>query len=263
MQFPLKYVGSKAHMAPLIADMICSNQIYIEPFAGSFSCGFALLRSKIITEAVLSDSDFNVYNFWNCLKENALKLYTSILDLKNIHKDSSDNYEKAAYFWWQKHLGNGISANKNLEEMQPQMKGAVSLNLLNSFLYYSELLQHVTLFNRDYVDLLDLYNNKDAFWYLDPPYMKTNNIRFYNKDCENFSHEKLELVIGGIQGSFCLSYDSCDEVINLYKKYTNLELFRYSFRSRMIIPECMILKSNDMLDKISENKLKKFNANKL
>ena len=63
----------------------------------------------------------------------------------------------------------------------------------------------------------------DAFFYLDPPYVGTEN---YYKDIDGFGireHEELARMLKSIKGKFLLSYNDSPIVRELYKDFTIVE----------------------------------------
>ena len=67
-----------------------------------------------------------------------------------------------------------------------------------------------------YEKLIKEYDDKDALFYLDPPYVGTES---YYKTPKGFSindHRNLALILQSIKGKFILSYNDCKIVRELY-----------------------------------------------
>ena len=63
--------------------------------------------------------------------------------------------------------------------------------------------------NLDYSQVIKKYDHKDAFFYVDPPYWKTENY-YSNHDFDRGDHEKLCKQLAKIKGKFALSYYDFD-----------------------------------------------------
>jgi DNA adenine methylase len=59
--------------------------------------------------------------------------------------------------------------------------------------------------NMDFEEVITKYDSPSTYFYLDPPYWKTENY-YSNHDFDSKDHERLATVLGGIQGKFSLSY---------------------------------------------------------
>ena len=57
----------------------------------------------------------------------------------------------------------------------------------------------------DFAHLMNTYDSPTTYFYVDPPYWKTENY-YSNHDFDRKDHERLANVLNGIQGKFSLSY---------------------------------------------------------
>lgn len=90
-------------------------------------------------------------------------------------------------------------------------------------------LQTVAVENKDFVELIKLYDKPDTLFYCDPPYVSTEDM--YN-DIGEFSkaqHIALCDLALNIQGKMIVSYNDCDLVRELYSdpKFTIIEIERF------------------------------------
>jgi len=71
---PLRYPGGKSQIINNVRRVIEINNFrhrtYIEPFAGGFGVGLALLTHNDIDQAVINDSDPHIYHFWESALHN-------------------------------------------------------------------------------------------------------------------------------------------------------------------------------------------------
>lgn len=82
MNSALKYIGKITENINIRKYIDNSIDTYVEPFAGSFNCGFNIMEKGYFGKTVLNDKDYYIANFWKCVKENPDKL---IEEIKNIY----------------------------------------------------------------------------------------------------------------------------------------------------------------------------------
>lgn len=87
----------------------------------------------------------------------------------------------------------------------------------------SQRLSGVIIENKDFEDLIKQYDRPESFFYLDPPYYKSE--RRYTVKFKNH-HERLRDTLKNIKGKWLLSYNDCPEIRELYKDYHIVELKR-------------------------------------
>ena len=103
-------------------------------------------------------------------------------------------------------------------------KGRSTKNIYRDFRVYSRRLRRATIENLSYEKLIKEYDSEDSLFYLDPPYVGTEN---YYKTAGGFSkqdHEALAEILRGIKGKFMLSYNDCELIHDLYRGFNMKEL---------------------------------------
>lgn len=149
--------GQGKAVAERIKDIVIDYDTYVEPFAGSFECGFELLRGGRLARAILNDPNPEIANFWNCVKDNCqelvdlIGLFIKSSDISKIHVESMISAKKApvlrAATFWLKQVLNCPDANIN--------------NFSQEFFERSRLLKNVTITNCNCYRMLPF---SDAFW---------------------------------------------------------------------------------------------------
>lgn len=96
-------------------------------------------------------------------------------------------------------------------------------NLYKDFSVFSKRLRNVCIENMDFERLMQEYDHEHALFYLDPPYVGTEN---YYKTKEKFGvreHRKLADILKNIKGKFMLSYNDCELIRELYGDFNIIQ----------------------------------------
>lgn len=77
-----------------------------------------------------------------------------------------------------------------------------------------ERLRGVNIEHKDFADLIQVYDRKDALFYLDPPYVGTE--AYYDSPFKTEDHQRLAEQLKHIKGRFILSYNDDASIRDLY-----------------------------------------------
>ena len=238
----LKWVGGKRQLLPDIVPMINKKApLYVEPFIG----GGAVLFNMQPKNAIINDYNQELINVYITVRDNLEEL----LDELRIHEEnnSSDYYyeiraldraeefaqmsnvEKAArIIYLNKTCYNGLYRVNMAGQFNspygkyknPNIVNEAVLRAISNYFNTNE----ITILNGDYKEVLkDL--EKEAFVYLDPPYMPISSSSFtgyteggfgYNSQVE-LKKECDKLNEKGIR--FVQSNSDCEIIRELYKDY--------------------------------------------
>lgn len=83
---------------------------------------------------------------------------------------------------------------------------------------------NVIVENQDFETLIRHYDRPDAFFYLDPPYLSTEDM--YAVEFGWDDHVRLRDTLKDIKGRFLLSYNDCPEIRQLYKGFPMFDFTR-------------------------------------
>ncbi|MCH4201222.1 DNA adenine methylase, partial [Clostridium tyrobutyricum] len=93
-----------------------------------------------------------------------------------------------------------------------------NVNVMTRYLTdIQERLSNVVIENKDFEDLLEVYDKEDGLVYLDPPYYGTE--RYYQAQFSKEDHVRLCEVLKNVKGKFILSYNDCEFVKDLYRDF--------------------------------------------
>lgn len=88
--------------------------------------------------------------------------------------------------------------------------------------------EKVVVENKDFEELIKLYDRSDTLFYLDPPYLGTEN--YYNNARQKYftseDHIRLKNALSMVKGKFLLSYNDCEVIRDLYSEYDIIEVKR-------------------------------------
>lgn len=95
------------------------------------------------------------------------------------------------------------------------------VNTLETFFAVSNRLQTTVIENKDFEEVIKLQDRFDTFFYIDPPYVKTEDHYLVEFPFDN--HIRLYNILKNINGKFLLSYNDCEFIKELYKEFTIVE----------------------------------------
>lgn len=79
---PLRYPGGKARFAPLIAEVIATNNLtgghYLEPYAGGAGVALSLLVDGVVDHVHINDADPAIADFWRAATEQSEQLVAMV-----------------------------------------------------------------------------------------------------------------------------------------------------------------------------------------
>lgn len=217
------WVGGKSKLASDIVKMIPEHTIYIEVFGGALNVLYAKEPSKI---EVINDINSDLINLHRVIRNNpeTLSLFLNKMlisrelfnDIKKRRIKPRNHIEKAAFYFYLLTQSFGSKGDNFAMAAKSKRKPK---NIYKTFTNLSRRLKLVTIENKSFFELIKLYDNEDAFFYCDPPYIDTES---YYKNTGGFGkneHELLASILSEIKGKFLLSYNDCPMVRNLYNDF--------------------------------------------
>lgn len=234
----LSYIGGKSRIAPklIVPNIPTDIENFIEVFGGMFWTFFSMDLSQYPNLKKVVYNDFNPlnYNLFQCaqnpselqraldaipvqqigvgitppeMKEQFIRFQSEIFG-DNFVLQSYD-YESAAKYAYI--LTQVFSGSKPETSSFIDLKGKYRSKYL-SFRdklskpdWVEHFLKITDVENMDFADVINKYDSKSTYIYLDPPYWKTENY-YSNHDFDREDHERLANVLNGVQGKFSLSY---------------------------------------------------------
>ncbi|MFL0197022.1 DNA adenine methylase [Clostridium sp. WILCCON 0269] len=200
---------------------------YIEVFGGAAWVLFS--KEKLANMEVYNDINGDLVNLFRCVKYHCGELQKELsfmLNSRELFYDFASQYntrgmtdiQRAARFFMMIKTSYGSDCRSY---------GCVKkdVNVMIQYLTdIQERLSGVVIENKDFQDLLKVYDKDDSLIYLDPPYYGTE--RYYQVQFSDEDHERLSKVLRSVKGKFILSYNDCEFVRDLYKDFNIDEVER-------------------------------------
>lgn len=239
----LKWVGGKRQLIDVIRPLVPNYSTYYEPFIG----GGALLFELQPKKAIINDSNEELINVYNTIKNNPKELIEKLkehkdyncedyfykiraLDRNRYKYDNMSDIERAArIIYLNKTCYNGLFRVNSAGEFNSPWGRYKNPNIVNetTLLAMSKFFNksNIVIRNGDYKEALKGIR-KGSFVYLDPPYMPISSSSSFTGYTANGFGENEQIALKkkcdeldrkGIK--FLLSNSSCDFIEELYKDY--------------------------------------------
>lgn len=211
MKTVLKYPGSKWNIASQLVNMIPEHHSYVEPFFGS---GAVLFNKPVSNIETINDLDSDVTNLFLCIQEDSERLarmvmttpfsremYDSAFDFEDFITEviGEEPYRKALLFLIKCWQGHGFRTNGYKVGWKNDVVGrerAYALwnwyRLPEWIIDITERLRKVQIENRPAIEVIERFNYKNVFMYIDPPYLLgTRNGKQYKHEMSDAEHEDM------------------------------------------------------------------------
>ena len=233
----LSYIGGKSKIGKWIVPFYDKDmETYVETFGGMFWCFFNMDLSQFPNLKKVVYNDFNPlnYNLFKCIQNptELLRVINSIDCQKfgmeitpSIYKEQfinfqaeifaenfrveAGNYEVAAKYVYI--LTQVFSGSKPETSSFIDLKGKYKSKYLTfrdkllkpDWIEHFLKITHVE--NMDFAEVIKKYDSPNTYFYVDPPYWKTENY-YSNHDFDRQDHERLSNSLISMEGKFSLSY---------------------------------------------------------
>jgi DNA adenine methylase len=237
---PLRYPGGKTRACTKLDSILTKYfktddiKTLISPFFGGGS--FELfLQNKYNYDIICNDKFTPVYNFWNVCKTDKNKLCEHLYTYNIITKEQFTQFRSTImneenkltqalqYFIINRCSFSGATLSGGFSKEASKLRFTKSsIDRIKSL-----CLTNFTIYNQDFEEFInEYYTVPNSILFLDPPYYleKTSKLYGKNGDMHNtFDHKKLYDNIS-TKKNWLLTYNNCEYIRNLYKKFTILEV---------------------------------------
>jgi len=219
----LRWPGGKTRLLPIVLPLIKPHVCYCEPFAGGLA---VLLAKKPSVREVVNDLNGDVINLYNQVKFHLPELEREVEWILNSRKNLFDFMGQPGLTEIQRAsrwlMRNKMSFGGNMDSfgVAKTSGGGASqsrFNIMDSMRLLNQRLDKVTFENVDYARCIKLYDSKDSFFFIDPPYLhaKVKNYAGWTEE----QMRSLRQTVDGIQGRWVLTVDGSPFNRELFKDF--------------------------------------------
>lgn|GEM_PF-2469255 len=222
---PITYPGGDWPLKDVIIDILVKSgcKTLVEVFGGSGVISMYAPRN-VFKNIVYNDIDKLLVNFFTVLRERPMELVERVMQMPaarefvekyidmirsgEIHK-IRDPVEKAAIYFYV----NRLSFNSELNSFKVLVEGSAAKRLRNQAMLlpeYAKMWSDVTIENKDFRDLIELYDRPYTVFYCDPPFLtvegatKGEREKYYLHPFTEGDMRDLLKILSGIEGKFVL-----------------------------------------------------------
>ncbi|MHC1722426.1 MAG: DNA adenine methylase [Aminipila sp.] len=224
------WIGGKKLLRKEIINLFPKDyERYVEVFGGA---GWVLFGKEYETKQleVFNDVNSNLINIYRCIKYHCEELQRELEWLV-------DSREQFFYFRRQIECQIGLTDIQRAARYLYIIKYSFcndrksfatnSKNMSRTIELMHDVkkrLSRVVIENKDFQNLIKVYDRQGALFYLDPPYVETE--KYYDGEFTLEDHIRLRDTLKNIKGKFILSYNNCEFIRNLYKEFIIVDVSR-------------------------------------
>lgn len=238
----IAWVGGKMLLAKkIIAEFPDESTVsrYIEVFGGGGSVLFAKNPHKL---EIYNDANKELVNLFRCMKYHKNELEKEVsgyINSREIFCELKERLENGVGFTDIQRAAMFFIKTKISYGADGRTFGCNKKNIsADRFEEISQRLKNVVIENKDFENLIKVYDRSDALFYCDPPYHKTEN--YYDVQFAESDHSRLKNTLDNIKGKFILSYNDDEFIRDWYKDYTIIEAERQNNLSKGSYKELII-----------------------
>ncbi len=221
LRSPVRWFGAKTRLVDRLLPLIPQHHTYVEPFGGGASLLFAKEPSPV---EVYNDLDSGLVNFFRVLRDPAKfeRFYRMVcmtpyareeFDFcRRSWQECEDDVERA-YRWFvvarmsfSGHFGHSWSSVVRESRCNISASVNVWLQGVEMLPEAHARLMMVQVEHLDFRHILKRYDDKDTFFYLDPPYVRfTRKTGRYSVEMSDEDHRDMVSLLLGLKGKALLS----------------------------------------------------------
>lgn len=240
----MKYPGAKTVLIPDIIALFRKSGLkkFVDVFGGS---GLVLLNTKAETK-VYNDVDPNVANIFRTIqkhpkfmRDNLKEAVTSgyfsrsnlrksgkeiISEIIEVESTVPQGSAERAFLSLCRHMSSFGGMGETYNTIEKSVH-SYAYKTLEQFTKIEKEVSGWAIENMDYKPLIEKYDSRTAFFYLDPPYF---NKKWYNYNFKEEDYEALNALMKSIKGKYLMTLDAThDELEDIFgspdyvKRYDN------------------------------------------
>jgi DNA adenine methylase len=232
----LRTPGGKARSIKKLIPHFPQMNDYLEfrePMCGGLSLSlYYKTKHNLLFSA--SDLNYDLYCFWNELKNNPIQLECVISNFRenttngkelynniiNRRKDNITEFQRAVDFYLINRMSfSGLADSGGFS--QEAFDKRFTKSAIERIHIIDYLIKDFNFYCEDFSYLMNKGGEK-VFVYCDPPYYSQTNSKLYGKNGDlhvGFDHIRFFETFKSIKHNALITYDDCDHIRSLYKEY--------------------------------------------
>ena len=226
-----QYFAGKQKIVKDIIMRIPRHHCYVEPFGGFCS---VLLNKPPSPVEIYNDISRDVVNLLICIRDYPVQLiselelmpwsrwlYERLIGVLDEPFEIPDVERAAIWYYLNESTFDAMHSEKptpgDWRRATTRNHAALFRKRWASLLWASRRLQNVVIECRDYMEVLELNDSPDTFFYIDPPYMNTDDALGISWNYEQ--HKKLASAVSKLEGKWLITYNDHPDIRRLYSSY--------------------------------------------
>lgn len=211
------------YILPLIPDHDC----YVEPFFGGGAVFFAHEPSKV---EVINDLNRDLVGFLQCAKYHLDELLRET-DLVPNSREVLETYlaqpgitdiQRAARWFIRHRISFGGTGNTfAVSRTAPLSSRQARIDAIRGV---SARLDRTAVENKDYAQILRIYDSPRTFFFIDPPYMDAGGAAYAGWN--EFQIHAFASAVQALQGTWMVTYQDCPEIRSAFAGFTTKAIDR-------------------------------------
>jgi DNA adenine methylase len=238
---PVKYHGGKYYLCKWIIDYLPEHAVYVEPFGGAAS---VLLNKPRAQFEVYNDLEYSIYCLLTQLRDQPDEFLRRVREIKytkdeylkmrEIYRDSGRFHalpmlDQAVITYSVRRMSRGGLCGTFCWSSRIYGEGVPGeehgwLTMLDELPAVCERLKGITVENKDWREVVYLYDSPDTVFYLDPPYPEFTRVfkNAYLIEMSAKDHEEMASVLKQVKGKVLLSSYPSKFYENLYSGWRSI-----------------------------------------
>lgn len=218
----IPWIGGKRRLAKVILPMFPAHTCYVEPFAGAAALFFMKLPAKV---EVLNDVNGELVNLYRVVQhhlEEFVRQYKWALVSRKMYEwaqmavpDTLTDVQRAARFYYLQRLSFGGKVVGQTFGTTTSTPPKLNLLRIEEDLSTAHLrLASAIIEQLDWRDCVKRYDRAHAFFYMDPPYWKTEG---YGVDFPLDAYKEMALILRALKGRALVSVNDHPDMRAAFK----------------------------------------------
>lgn len=214
---PLIWFGGKGKIAKYIINIMPPHDCFVDLFGGA---AHVIAQKPPITNEVYNDIDGEVVNFLLVARAQPERLTEACESLPysrwlyekwKREKPPDDDFERAVRFFYMNRSGiakgnsdSAFSTSTGWRHSREHNTARTYQSACKAIKSFAERMKNVMIDNRDFREVIQVYDSPTTLFYVDPPYIGRE--KYYAGGFTEQDHRDLAKMMNNLQGKAIISY---------------------------------------------------------